>query len=349
MWTAAYPAINEKILHTMEEKIMANIHKSITELVGHTPLVELTNFNRNNNLKATMIGKLEYFNPSGSVKDRAALNMIEKAEAEGKLKPGGTIVESTSGNTGISLAAFAAARGYHLHIFMEPGCTPERVQILKAYGTTVQYYKDIPGFDEIIANYGFDKERIIAAMQKFCDDNGYYYTSQLTNDANWQAHIKSTGPEIVEDTDGQVDYAVMLAGTAGTLTGVGLYLKEHIPGVKIIGVQPNLESLYKPGEDRDTIDGVVHFDNDGKVTHPFLVRNHFHCDEVIDVDGTETYATARELAESDGIFAGASAAAAVLAAKKVALRPENEGKRIVVILPDDGTKYLSTRMYGADI
>ena len=328
---------------------MANIHKSITELVGHTPLVELTNFNRNNNLKATLIGKLEYFNPSGSVKDRAALNMIEKAEAEGKLKPGGTIVESTSGNTGISLAAFAAARGYHLHIFMEPGCTPERVQILKAYGTTVQYYKDIPGFDEIIANYGFDKERIIAAMQKFCDDNGYYYTSQLTNDANWQAHIKSTGPEIVEDTDGQVDYAVMLAGTAGTLTGVGLYLKEHIPGVKIIGVQPNLESLYKPGEDRDTIDGVVHFDNDGKVTHPFLVKNHFHCDEVIDVDGTETYATARELAESDGIFAGASAAAAVLAAKKVALRPENAGKRIVVILPDDGTKYLSTRMYGADI
>ena len=170
---------------------MANIHKSITELVGHTPLVELTNFNRNNNLKATLIGKLEYFNPSGSIKDRAALNMIEKAEAEGKLKPGGTIVESTSGNTGIALAAFAAARGYHLHIFMEPGCTLERVQILKAYGTTVQYYKDIPGFDEIIAKYGFDNGKIIAAMQKFCDDNGYYYTSQLTNDANWQAHIKS--------------------------------------------------------------------------------------------------------------------------------------------------------------
>lgn len=140
---------------------MANIHKSITELVGHTPLVELTNFNRNNNLKATLIGKLEYFNPSGSIKDRAALNMIEKAEAEGKLKPGGTIVESTSGNTGIALAAFAAARGYHLHIFMEPGCTLERVQILKAYGTTVQYYKDIPGFDEIIAKYGFDNGKLL--------------------------------------------------------------------------------------------------------------------------------------------------------------------------------------------
>ncbi len=327
---------------------MANIHQSITELVGHTPLLELTNYNKKNHLKATLVAKLEYLNPSGSVKDRAALNMIEKAEAEGKLKPGGTIVESTSGNTGISLAAFAAARGYHLHIFMEPGCTPERVQILKAYGATVQYYQDIPGFDEILAKYGFDTGRIIAAMQKFCDENGYYYTSQLTNDANWQAHIQSTGPEIVEDTDGEVDYAVMLAGTAGTLTGVGLYLKEQIPNVKIIGVQPNLESMYKPGEDRDTIDGVVHFDQNGKVTHPFLVKNQFQCDEVIDVDGSEAYATARELAKSDGLFVGASAAAAVLAAKKVAERPENEGKRIVVILADDGTKYLSTRMFGEE-
>ena len=324
---------------------MAKIYGSITELVGHTPLVELKNYEKNNNLKAKLIGKLEYLNPTGSVKDRAALNMIEKGEAEGKLKPGGTILESTSGNTGISLAAFAAARGYHLHIFMEPGCTPERVQILKAYGATVQYYQDIPGFNEIMAKYGFDNERIIAAIKKFADDNGYYYTSQLTNDANWQAHIKSTGPEIVEDTDGDVDYAVMLAGTAGTLTGVGLYLQEHIKGIKIVGVQPNLESMYKPGEDRDTIDGVVHFDNNGQVGHPFILKNNFHYDEVIDVDGTETYATAGELAESDGIFLGASAAAAVLAAKKIAERPENEGKKIVIILPDDGMKYLSTNMY----
>lgn len=324
---------------------MAKIYGSITELVGHTPLVELKNYEKNNNLKAKLIGKLEYLNPTGSVKDRAALNMIEKGEAEGKLKPGGTILESTSGNTGISLAAFAAARGYHLHIFMEPGCTPERVQILKAYGATVQYYQDIPGFNEIMAKYGFDKERIIAAIKKFADDNGYYYTSQLTNDANWQAHIKSTGPEIVEDTDGDVGYAVMLAGTAGTLTGVGLYLQEHIKGIKIVGVQPNLESMYKPGEDRDTIDGVVHFDNNGQVGHPFILKNNFQYDEVIDVDGTETYATARELAESDGIFLGASAAAAVLAAKKIAERPENEGKKIVIILPDDGMKYLSTNMY----
>lgn len=324
---------------------MANIKKSITELVGHTPLVELTNYNKKNQLKGTLVGKLEYLNPTGSVKDRAALNMIEKGEAEGKLKPGGTIVESTSGNTGISLAAFAAAKGYKLHIFMEPGCTPERVQILKAYGATVQYYEDIPGFHEIIAKYGFDTGKLVEAIQKFADDNGYYYTSQLFNDANPQAHIKTTGPEIVEDTDGEVDYAVMLAGTAGTLTGVGGYLKEHIPGVKIIGVQPNLESLYKPGEERNTIDGVVHFDDNGNVHHPFILRNQFKYDECIDVDGADAYATAREVAASDGIFLGASAAAAIYAAKLVALRAESEGKRIVVILPDDGTKYLSTKMY----
>lgn len=327
---------------------MADIKKSITELVGHTPLVELTNYNRNNKLYGTLIGKLEYLNPTGSVKDRAALNMIEKGEAEGKLKPGGTIVESTSGNTGISLAAFAAARGYKVHIFMEPGCTPERVQILKAYGATVQYYEDIPGFADIVAQYGFDTGRIVQAIQKFADDNGYYYTSQLFNDANPEAHIKTTGPEIVKDTDGEVDYAVMLAGTAGTLTGVGRYLKEHVPGVKIIGVQPDLESLYKPGEDRDTIDGVVHFDNNGEVHHPFIVKNNFKYDECIDVDGADAYATAREIASSDGIFLGASAAAAIYAAKTVALRPETAGKRIIVILPDDGMKYLSTKMYKED-
>lgn len=324
---------------------MAKIYQSITELVGNTPLVELKNYEKNNNLKATLLGKLEYLNPTGSVKDRAALNMILKAEQEGKLKPGGTIVESTSGNTGISLAAFAASRGYHLHIFMEPGCTPERVQILKAYGTTVQYYPDIPGFNEIIAQYGFDTGRIIAQIQKFADDHGYYYTSQLMNDANWQAHTLSTGPEIVSDTDGKVDYAVMLAGTAGTLVGVGSYLQEHVPGVKIIGVQPNLESLFKPGEDRPTIDGVVHFDNEGQSHHPFILKNQFHYDEIIDVDGNDAYNTARELAQSDGLFLGASAAAAVYAAKQVALKEEAQGKNIVIILPDDGMKYLSTKMY----
>ena len=324
---------------------MADIKKSITELVGKTPLLELVNFEEKNHLKAKLIGKLEYLNPTGSVKDRAAFHMILKGEAEGKLKPGGTIVESTSGNTGISLAAFAAARGYKLHIFMEPGCTPERIQILKAYGATVQYYEDIPNFNEIVATYGFDTGKIIAQIQKFADDNGYYDTSQLTNVANPEAHIKTTRPEIVADTDGQVDIAVMLAGTAGTLAGVGKYLKEQIPDIEIVGVQPTLDSLYKPGEDRDTIDGVVHFENNGTIVHPFVVGYNFKPDTVVEVRGADAYATARELAQTDGIFLGASAAAAVYAAKQLAEKPENEGKNIVIILPDDGMKYLSTKMY----
>ena len=324
---------------------MAKVYESISQLVGKTPLLEIKNYEKENNLEAKILVKLEYFNPNQSVKDRIALAMVEDAEKKGLLKPGYTIVETTSGNTGIGLAAIAAAKGYKLHIFMEPGCTPERTQILKAYGVTVQYYSDIPGFNEIMAQYGFDTGRIVAAIQKFADDNGYYYTSQLFNEANPEAHIKTTGPEIVEDTDGNVDYAVMLAGTAGTLTGVGEYLQEKIPGIKIIGAQPNLESMYQPGEDRNTIDGVVHFDNNGEARHPFIVGRKFHYDECIDVDGADAYATARELATSDGIFLGASAAAAVYAAKQVAQRPEAEGKRIVVILPDDGMKYLSTKMY----
>ncbi len=323
-----------------------NIKRSITELVGNTPLVELGNYEKLHGLNAEIVGKLEYLNPTGSVKDRAALSMIEKGEAEGKLKPGDTIVESTSGNTGISLVAFAAAKGYKCHIFMEPGCTPERVQIMEAYGATVQYYQDIPGFTEIIKNYGFDTGRIIAQIQKFADDNGYYYTSQLLNEANPQAHIRTTGPEIVRDTEGQLDYAVMLAGTAGTLTGVGTYLQQHIPGVKIIAVQPTLDSLYNPQEpDRDTIDGVVNFDGPDRHAQPFIVSNNLHYDECINVPGAEAYETARELARTDGIFLGASAAAAVWAARQIAERSENVGKRILAILPDDGMKYLSTKMY----
>lgn len=324
---------------------MVHIYHSITELVGHTPLLELTNYEKKYHLKAHLLGKLEYLNPTGSVKDRAALSMIEQGEAAGKLKPGDTIVESTSGNTGISLAAFAAARGYKLHVFMEPGCTPERRQILQAYGATIQYYSDIPGFQEVINQYGFDRDRIVGLIQKYADERGYFYTNQLFNDANPQAHRKTTGPEIVADTDGKVDYAVMLTGTAGTLTGIGSYLQEHIPGIKIIAVQPDKESLYKPGEERDTIDGVVHFDENGETHHPFIVRHHFHYDECLDVNGSDAYATARELAQTTGLFLGASAAAAVYAAKEVALRPECAGKTIVVILPDDGMKYLSTRMY----
>lgn len=324
---------------------MSKIYKSITELVGHTPLIELVNFEKNNDLKANILGKLEYFNPTGSVKDRAVLGMIEAAEAEGKLKPGGTVVETTSGNTGIAIAAFCASKGYKSIIFMEDGCTPERVQIMKAYGATVKDVHDIPGADEILAAYGFEPVRLMKATEAYANEHGYYFMGQLFNEANPQAHYATTGPELVKDTDGKIDIAVMLAGTAGTLAGVGTYLQDHIPGIKIVGVQPTADSLYVPDEDRDTIDGVVVFDKDGQCNHPFVLRRNFKYDEVIEVSGKDSYAVAREVAESDGIFLGASAAAALTAAKQLALRPENEGKNIVVILADNGMKYLSTKMY----
>lgn len=324
---------------------MANIHRSITELVGHTPLLELVNFEEKNHLKAKVLGKLEYFNPSGSVKDRAALSMLQAAEESGELKPGQTVIETTSGNTGIALAAFCAATGHPLIIYMEPGCTPERIQIMKAYGTDVQEYDDIPGAKEVVAEFGFNPVKIMECVTKYAKEKDYYYVQQLFNENNPLAHYKTTGPELVEDTDGKIDIAVMLAGTAGTLAGVGSYLQDHVPGVKIVGVQPTPDSLSFVPDAKATIDGVVIFDKPEGCTHPFVVRRNFKYDEVINVNGEDAYATAREVATSDGVFLGASAAAALTAAKELALRPENEGKNIVVILADNGMKYLSTNMY----
>lgn len=325
---------------------MANIYTSITQLVGHTPLIELVNFEKKNDLKAKVLGKLEYFNPTGSVKDRAALEMLEAAEARGDLKPGQTVVETTSGNTGIALAAFCAAKGHPCIIYMEPGCTIERIQIMKAYGTQVLAYDDIPGAKEIIAEYGFDAVKLMAQVKKDCEEKGYYYVQQLMNEGNPESHYKTTGPELVEDTDGKIDILVALVGTAGTITGVGSYLKDHIDGVKIVGVQPTPDSLSFVKDAKATIDGVVIFDTPERpCQHPFVLRRQFTFDEIINVQGETAYETAREVAASDGIFLGASAAAALTVAKELASRPENEGKNIVVMLADNGMKYLSTNMY----
>lgn len=324
---------------------MSNIHKSIVELVGHTPLLELVNFEKKNNLNATILGKLEYFNPSGSVKDRAALLMLEAAEVSGELKPGQTVIEATSGNTGIALAAFCAAKGHPLIIYMEPGCTPERIQIMKAYGTDVREISEIPGADAILKEFGFNPVKLMEAIKKYAEEKDYYYVAQLFNENNPIAHYNTTGPELVEDTDGKIDIAVMLAGTAGTLAGVGSYLQEKIPGVKIVGVQPTPDSLSFVPDAKATIDGVVIFDSPEGCKHPFVVRRNFKYDEVINVNGEDAYVTAREVAASDGVFLGASAAAALTAAKELALRPENKGKNIVAILADNGMKYLSTNMY----
>ncbi|MCM1171446.1 MAG: cysteine synthase family protein [Clostridium sp.] len=324
---------------------MANIYKSITELVGHTPLLEFVNLEKKNNLKAHILGKLEYFNPSGSVKDRAALLMLQAAEESGELKPGQTVVETTSGNTGIALAAFCAATGHPLIIYMEPGCTPERIQIMKAYGTDVKECFDVPGAKEVVAEFGFHPVKIMECVAKYAKEKDYYYVQQLFNENNPLAHYKTTGPELVEDTDGKIDIAVMLVGTAGTLAGVGSYLQEHIHGVKIVGVQPTPDSLSFVPDAKAKIDGVVIFDKPEGCTHPFVVRRNFKYDEVINVNGEDAYAVAREAAQAEGVFLGASAAAALTAAKELAARPENEGKNIVVILADNGMKYLSTNMY----
>ncbi len=325
-----------------------NIKKSIAELVGNTPLVELTNFEEKHNLKAKIIGKLEYFNPSGSVKDRAALAMIEDAEAKGLIKEGSTIVDSTSGNTGIALATIAHAKKMEFIPFLEPGVSIERRQIYHAFGLDVYEFEDIPGLDDL--SNGLVLEDLINGLEEYSEENGYFYINQTINQVNQEAHYKTTGPEIWRDTDGQVDIFVAMGGTAGTLVGCGRYLREKNPDIQIIGVQPHEDS--RPEGKNFTghiIDGVLPLGGvDKKLIPPIILNNldnGFRFDEIIDVKAEEAYETARELTRTDGIFLGTSAASALTAAKRVAERPENAGKNIVVVFADNGMKYLSTDLY----
>lgn len=328
---------------------MSNIKKSIVELVGHTPLVELVNYEKENNLDATLLVKLEYFNPTGSIKDRAAVNMIIEAEKEGKIKPGYTIVENTSGNTGIGLAAFAAARGYKLEVFLEPGQSIERQAILKAYGVTLNFYTDLPVVAEALRTGTLTADLLLNEIQKYADSKpNHYFINQVRNSNNPAVHYQTIGPEIWEDTDGNVDILVALAGTAGTISGTGKYLREKNPDLKIYAVQPAVAS--RPSAENpspNTIDGVVPFEgipDDAKPPFIFDIKY----DECIDVLAEDAYATGRQLTLTDGIFLGQSAAAALHAATLVAKRPENFGKNIVIIMADDGLKYLSTNMYKSE-
>lgn len=328
---------------------MSKVYKSIVELVGNTPLVELTNYEKQNNLEANLFGKLEYFNPTGSIKDRAALSMILAAEQEGKIKPGDTIVENTSGNTGIGLAAFAAARGYKLEVFLEPGQSAERATIMKAYGVKVNYYFDLPGVGEKIKNgQTFTIEEFMEAFQTYADSKpGHYFINQLTNPNNPDAHYKTTGPEICDALDGKVDILVGMMGTAGTILGTSKYLREKNQNLKVYVVQPAVQS--RPSADNpkpNTIDGVVPFAGPGISKETLSEFHHtVEYDECIDVIAEDAYATGRELALADGIFLGQSAAAALNAATIIAKRKENKGKNIVVLMADNGYKYLSTNMY----
>jgi cysteine synthase A len=331
---------------------MGKIITNIEELVGHTPLFEFVNYEEKNDIKAKILGKLEYFNPSGSVKDRAALNMIKAAEKNGILKPGDTIVENTSGNTGIGLAAFSASRGYKLTVFLEPGQSEERQKMLRAYGANLKSMFDVPGVPEALTNGTFTTQFYQDAIQAYCDSQPtkHYFINQLANEANPGIHYETTGPEIWEDADGKVDILVATSGTAGTITGLSKYFREKNPDIKIIAVQADPTSRPGGSENPQTLDGTAPFGDPGfpdEAKAPFIVG--FDYDECIDIKGEDAYAVGRELARTDGVFLGQSAAAALLAATIVGMRSENAGKNIVVILADNGMKYLSTNMYPLDV
>lgn len=325
---------------------MGKIYDSITELVGKTPLVRLHRYEEAEGVKGHILGKFEYFNPSGSVKDRAALNMILEAEYEGKLKPGMTIVDYTSGNTGIGTATFANAKGYHYVAVIQPGVSIERSQILEALGAKLLQVTDVPGFAEMLKT-GLSQEGLEEVMERFAASKGWFYINQCANPANTRAHIIGTGPEIWEDTGGKVDYVVQLVGTGGTLSGLAAYLRAKNPEVKIIGAQPAKQSLKDPAfPERNTIDGVLKFDGVPEDKVPMLFRKfRTGYDECFEVVAEDAYETGRKLVRKEGFFVGQSAGAVLFVATQIAKRPEAAGKNIVVILADHAFKYLSTNMY----
>ncbi len=305
------------------------VYKSITELIGSTPLMELTNIAKKHDLKASLLAKLEYFNPAGSVKDRAALFMIEDAEEKGLLKPGSVIIEPTSGNTGIGLAAVAAARGYKVILTMPETMSIERRSILKAYGAEIVLTDGAAGMAGAIEKA---KE-----LEKEIPDA--FLTGQFTNPANPSAHLKTTGPEIWNDTDGKVDIFVAGVGTGGTITGIGEYLKSKKPDIKIVAVEPE----GSPYLSRGTA-GAHGLQGIGAGFIPEILNTEIY-DEIITVTDSDAYETGRSLAKNEGLLVGITSGAAVFAALQLAKKEENIGKTIVALLPDTGARYLSTPMF----
>jgi len=308
---------------------MSNIHKSIVELIGHTPLVELVNFNKNNNLKATIIAKVEGFNPAGSVKDRVAKSIIEDYEERGILKPGSTIIEPTSGNTGIGLAAIAAAKGYKLIITLPETMSVERRNLIKAYGAELVLTDGTKGM----------KGAIVKAEELNKEIPGSVIAGQFVNPANPKAHRENTGPEIWNDTDGDIDIFVAGVGTGGTISGVGEYLKSKNPNIKIVAVEPETSPVLSKG-----VAGPHKIQGIGAGFVPDTLNTSIY-DEIIAVANEDAFKTGAELVKSDGVFIGISSGAALYAAKELALREENKGKKIVVLLPDNGDRYLSTPLF----
>ena len=308
---------------------MANIYTSADQLIGKTPLLELTRIEEELGLKAKVLAKLEYFNPAGSVKDRIAKRMIEDAEASGKLKPGATIIEPTSGNTGIGLAAVATAKGYRTIIVMPETMSVERRQLMKAYGAELVLTEGTKGMKGAIA-----KAEEIAA-----ETENSYIPGQFVNPSNPAAHRDTTGPEIWEDTDGKVDCFVAGVGTGGTVTGVGEYLKSKNSDVKVVAVEPEASQTLAKGEAAPhKIQGI------GAGFVPETLNTHIY-DEIIPVTNEDAFETGRLLGYKQGVLVGISSGAALWAAIELAKKPENEGKNIVVLLPDTGDRYLSTPLF----
>lgn len=308
---------------------MSNIYTSIDQTIGHTPLLELTNIEKKLGLKARVLVKLEYFNPGGSVKDRVAKAMIDAAEASGELQPGGTIIEPTSGNTGIGLASIAAARGYRIIITMPATMSVERRKLMRGYGAELVLTDGAAGMKGAIAK----AEELKAQIP------GSVIAGQFVNPANPAVHKATTGPEIWQDTDGEVDVFVAGVGTGGTVTGVGTYLKEQKPAVKVVAVEPASSPVLSKGTS-----GAHKIQGIGAGFVPEVLDTAVF-DEIIPVENEDAFTTAQLVGHSEGVLVGISSGAATWAAIELAKRPENEGKTIVALLADTGERYLSTALF----
>ena len=308
---------------------MSNIYTSADQLIGKTPLLELTHIEKAHDLKAKIVAKLEYFNPAGSVKDRIAKAMIDDAEAKGLLKAGSVIIEPTSGNTGIGLASVAAARGYRIIIVMPETMSVERRQLMKAYGAELVLTEGAKGMKGAIAK----------ADELAKEIPNSFVAGQFVNPANPKAHYETTGPEIWADTDGKVDFFVAGVGTGGTITGTGKFLKKKNPAVKVVAVEPKTSAVLSTG-----IAGSHKIQGIGAGFVPDVLDTKIY-DEIIPVDNDDAFAVGKEIGHREGVLVGISSGAALWAAIELAKRPENAGKTIVVLLPDTGDRYLSTPLF----